>query len=169
MTPRPRTSCSKLYQNVPVLDSGARGATVTFVERGIGDVLLAWENEALLAKQQLGPDKLDIVLPSLSILAEPPVTVVDKVVDRRGTRKVAEAYLKFLYSAQGQDIIARNFYRPRDPDVARKYASQFPEPQAGHHRRYVRRLGAGAGHAFRRWRHLRPDLRPVMHDDAPFA
>ena len=116
----------RLYKNVPVLDSGARGATVTFVDRGIGDVLLAWENEALLAKQQLGRDTLDIVLPSLSILAEPPVTVVDKVVDRRGTRKVAEAYLKFLYSAQGQDIIARNFYRPRDPDVARKYASQFP-------------------------------------------
>ena len=116
----------RLYKNVPVLDSGARGATVTFVDRGIGDVLLAWENEALLAKQQLGPDKLDIVLPSLSILTEPPVTVVDKVVDRRGTRTVAEAYLKFLYSPQGQDIIARNFYRPRDPDVARKYASQFP-------------------------------------------
>jgi sulfate/thiosulfate transport system substrate-binding protein len=116
----------RLYKNVPVLDSGARGATVTFVDRGIGDVLLAWENEALLAKQQLGPDTLDIVLPSVSILAEPPVTVVDKVVDRRGTRKIAEAYLKFLYSTQGQDIIARNFYRPRDPDIARKYASQFP-------------------------------------------
>jgi sulfate transport system substrate-binding protein len=116
----------KLYHNVPVLDSGARGATVTFVDRGIGDVLLAWENEAMLAKQQLGPDKLDIVLPSVSILAEPPVTVVDKVVDRRGTRKVAEGYLKFLYSSQGQDIIARNFYRPRDPDIARRYASQFP-------------------------------------------
>jgi len=116
----------KLYHNVPVLDSGARGATVTFVDRGIGDVLLAWENEALLAKQQLGPDKLDIVLPSLSILAEPPVTVVDKVVDRRGTRKLAEAYLQFLYSKQGQEIIARNFYRPRDPEIASKYAGQFP-------------------------------------------
>ena len=116
----------KLYKNVPVLDSGARGATVTFVDRGIGDVLLAWENEAMLAKQQLGADKLDIVLPSLSILAEPPVTVVDKVVDRRGTRKLAEAYLRFLYTQQGQDIIARNFYRPRDPEIARKYASQFP-------------------------------------------
>jgi sulfate transport system substrate-binding protein len=116
----------KLYKNVPVLDSGARGATVTFVDRGIGDVLLAWENEAALAKQQLGADKLDIVAPSLSILAEPPVTVVDKVVDRRGTRKVAEAYLRFLYTPQGQDIIARNFYRPRDPEIARKYASQFP-------------------------------------------
>jgi sulfate/thiosulfate-binding protein len=114
--PRPRTSSASSTSNVPVLDSGARGATVTFVERGIGDVLLAWENEALLAKQQLGPDKLDIVLPSLSILAEPPVTVVDKVVDRRGTRKVAEAYLRFLYTPQGQDIIARNFYRPRDAD-----------------------------------------------------
>ncbi|HEY4975682.1 MAG TPA: sulfate ABC transporter substrate-binding protein [Steroidobacteraceae bacterium] len=116
----------KLYKNVPVLDSGARGATVTFVDRGIGDVLLAWENEALLAKQQLGPDKLDIVLPSLSILAEPPVTVVDKVVDRRGTRKVAEAYLRFLYSKQGQEIIAKNFYRPRDAEITAKYASQFP-------------------------------------------
>ncbi len=116
----------KLYHNVPVLDSGARGATVTFVDRGIGDVLLAWENEALLAKQQLGPDKLDIVLPSLSILAEPPVAVVDQVVDRRGTRKVAEAYLKFLYTPEGQDIIARNFYRPRDPQVAARYAAQFP-------------------------------------------
>jgi sulfate/thiosulfate transport system substrate-binding protein len=116
----------KLYKNVPVLDSGARGATVTFVDRGIGDVLLAWENEALLAKQQLGPDKLDIVLPSQSILAEPPVTVVDKVVDRHGTRKQAEAYLKFLYTKQGQEIIARNFYRPRDAEIASKYASQFP-------------------------------------------
>jgi len=116
----------RLYKNVPVLDSGARGATVTFVDRGIGDVLLAWENEALLAKQQLGPDKLDIVLPSLSILAEPPVTVVDKVVDRRGTRKLAEAYLGFLYSKQGQEIIAHNFYRPRDAEIAARYASQFP-------------------------------------------
>jgi sulfate transport system substrate-binding protein len=116
----------KLYKNVPVLDSGARGATVTFVERGIGDVLLAWENEALLAKQQLGTDKVEIVLPSQSILAEPPVTVVDKVVDRHGTRKVAEAYLRFLYSKQGQEIIARNFYRPRDAEIAAKYASQFP-------------------------------------------
>jgi sulfate transport system substrate-binding protein len=116
----------RLYHNVPVLDSGARGATVTFVDRGIGDVLLAWENEALLAKQQLGADKLEIVLPSLSILAEPPVAVVDQVVDRRGTRKLAEAYLEFLYTPQGQEIIARNFYRPRDPQVAARYADQFP-------------------------------------------
>jgi len=116
----------KLYQNVPVLDSGARGATITFVDRGIGDVLLAWENEALLAKQQLGADKLEIIIPSLSILAEPPVTVVDKVVDQRGTRPIAEAYLKFLYTKQGQEIIAQNFYRPRDAEVAARYAGQFP-------------------------------------------
>jgi sulfate/thiosulfate-binding protein len=117
---------AKLYKNVPVLDSGARGSTVTFVERGIGDVLLAWENEALLATKQLGGDKFDIVLPSLSILAEPPVTVVDKIADRHGTRKVAEAYLRFLYTKQGQEIIAQNYYRPRDAEIAQKYASQFP-------------------------------------------
>jgi sulfate/thiosulfate transport system substrate-binding protein len=116
----------KLYKNVPVLDSGARGSTVTFVERGIGDVLLAWENEALLAVKQLGPDKFDTVFPSLSILAEPPVTLVDKVADRHGTRKVAEAYLQFLYTKQGQEIIAQNYYRPRDAEVAKRYASQFP-------------------------------------------
>jgi sulfate transport system substrate-binding protein len=116
----------KLYQGVPVLDSGARGATITFVDRGIGDVLLAWENEALLAKKQLAADKLDIIVPSLSILAEPPVTVVDKVVDRRGTRAIAEAYLKSLYSKEGQEIIAQNFYRPRDTEVAARYAGQFP-------------------------------------------
>jgi sulfate transport system substrate-binding protein len=116
----------KLYQNVPVLDSGARGATITFVDRGIGDVLLAWENEALLAKKQLGADKLEIIVPSLSILAEPPITVVDKVVDHRGTRQIAEAYLKFLYTKEGQEIIAQNFYRPRDAEVAARYAVQFP-------------------------------------------
>jgi sulfate transport system substrate-binding protein len=116
----------KLYRNVPVLDSGARGATITFVDRGIGDVLLAWESEALLAKKQLGPDKLDIVMPSVSILAEPPVTVVDKVVERRGTRQIAEAYLKFLYTKEAQQIIAQNFYRPRDPEIAAQYAGQFP-------------------------------------------
>jgi sulfate transport system substrate-binding protein len=116
----------KLYQKVPVLDSGARGATITFVDRDIGDVLLAWENEALLAKKQLGADKLEIIVPSLSILAEPPVTVVDKVVDQRGTRQIAEAYLKFLYTKEGQEIIAQNFYRPRDAEAAARYASQFP-------------------------------------------
>ncbi len=116
----------KLYKNVPVLDSGARGATVTFVQRGIGDVLLAWENEAYLAVNQLGPDKFDIVAPSLSILAEPPVSVVDGYVDKHGTRKVAEEYLRYLYSKEGQEIAAKHFYRPRDPEVAAKYAKQFP-------------------------------------------
>ena len=116
----------KLYKNVPVLDSGARGATVTFVERGIGDVLVAWENEAYLAVRQLGPDKFDVVAPSLSILAEPPVSVVDKVVDKHGTRKVAEEYLRYLYSKEGQEIAAKHFYRPRDPEIAAKYAKQFP-------------------------------------------
>ncbi len=115
-----------LYQHVPVLDSGARGATITFVDRGIGDVLLAWENEALLAKHKLGPDKLEIIVPSISILAEPPVTVVDKVVDRRGTRAVAEAYLQFLYTSEGQQLIAENYYRPRDNAVAAQFAAQFP-------------------------------------------
>jgi sulfate/thiosulfate transport system substrate-binding protein len=123
---RAKQYLARLFANVPVLDSGARGATVTFVDRGIGDVLLAWENEALLAKNKLGADKLDIVIPSTSILAEPPVTVVDKVVDRRGTRMAAEAYLKFLYTDAGQQIVAQNFYRPRSPDVAARFASQFP-------------------------------------------
>ena len=121
-----RQYVAKLFGNVPVLDSGARGATVTFVDRGIGDVLLAWENEALLAKQQLGVDKVDIVRPSTSILAEPPVTVVDKVVDRHGTRKIAEAYLKYLYTDTGQQIVAQNFYRPRTQSIAEQFASQFP-------------------------------------------
>jgi len=115
----------KLYHNVPVLDSGARGATMTFVERGIGDVLLAWENEAYLAVRELGPAKFDIVAPSFSIVAEPPVSLVDQNVDQHGTRKVAEEYLKYLYSKQGQEIAARHFYRPRDPAVAAQYAAQF--------------------------------------------
>jgi sulfate transport system substrate-binding protein len=115
----------KLYHNVPVLDSGARGATVTFVERGIGDALLAWENEAFLAVKELGPAKFDIVAPTVSILAEPPVSVVDQNVDQHGTRKVAEEYLKYLYSTQGQEIAAKHFYRPRDPAVAARYAKQF--------------------------------------------
>ncbi|QPI53513.1 sulfate ABC transporter substrate-binding protein [Massilia antarctica] len=118
---------SKLYKNVPVLDSGARGATTTFVERGIGDVLIAWENEALLAIKELGPDKVDLIAPSVSILAEPPVSVVDKVVDKRGTRKVAEAYLQFLYTDEGQEIAAKNYYRPVVPKIAAKYAAQFPK------------------------------------------
>jgi len=117
----------KILANVPVLDSGARGATTTFVERGVGDVLLAWENEALLALKELGPDKFDVVAPSLSILAEPPVSVVDKVVDKRGTRAVATAYLEFLYTPEGQTIAAENYYRPIDPAVAAKYAKQYPK------------------------------------------
>jgi len=117
---------SKLFQNVPVLDSGARGSTVTFAERGIGDVLLAWENEAHLSIKEFGDNKFDIVYPPTSILAEPPVAVVDKVVDKRGTREVATAYLEYLYSPEGQDIAARNFYRPIDTAVATKYAKNFP-------------------------------------------
>lgn len=115
----------KLFANVKVLDSGARGSTTTFTERGIGDVLLAWENEAFLAVKELGPEKYEIVTPSISILAEPPVAVVDKVVDKKGTRKVATAYLQNLYTTEGQEIAARNYYRPRDPKVAAKYANQF--------------------------------------------
>ncbi|WP_050467165.1 sulfate ABC transporter substrate-binding protein [Herbaspirillum chlorophenolicum] len=122
-----REYIGKLFKNVPVLDSGARGATITFVERGIGDVLLAWENEALISLKEWGPDKFDIVAPSISILTEPPVALVDKVADRRGTRKVAEEYLKHLYSEEGQEIIAKNYYRPIDPKIAAKYASQFPK------------------------------------------
>jgi sulfate/thiosulfate-binding protein len=122
-----RDFIGKLYRNVPVLDSGARGATTTFVERGIGDVLIAWENEALLAIKELGPDKVEIVAPSVSILAEPPVSVVDKVVDKRGTRKVAEAYLQYLYSDEGQEIAAKNYYRPVSEKVAKKYAAQYPK------------------------------------------
>jgi sulfate/thiosulfate-binding protein len=118
---------SKVFKNVPVLDTGARGATTTFVERGIGDVLLAWENEAFLAQKELGPDKFEIVVPSLSILAEPPVTVVDKTVDKRGTRAVAQAYLDYLYSEQGQEIAAQNYYRPTLDSVAKKYESKFPK------------------------------------------
>jgi sulfate transport system substrate-binding protein len=110
-----------------VLDSGARGSTTTFVERGIGDVFISWENEAFLAVKELGPEKFQIVVPSVSILAEPPVAIVDKVVDKRGTRKVAQAYLEYLYSEEGQDIAGRNFYRPNDPKVGAKYAGQFPE------------------------------------------
>jgi len=117
---------TKLYANVPVLDSGARGATVTFAERGIGDVLLAWESEAGLVFK-FGADKFEVVVPKQSILAEPPVTVVDKFADKHGTRKVAEAYLNYLYSPEGQEIAARNFYRPRDAAVAAKYAKQFPK------------------------------------------
>jgi sulfate/thiosulfate transport system substrate-binding protein len=117
----------KMLGNVPVLDTGARGATITFTKRGIGDVLLAWESEAFLAREESGAGKFDIVVPPTSILAEPPVAVVDQVVDRKGTRKMAEAYLQFLYTAQAQDICARNHYRPRLTEVAQKYADRFPK------------------------------------------
>ncbi|MFM6961627.1 MAG: sulfate ABC transporter substrate-binding protein [Polynucleobacter victoriensis] len=115
----------KLYANVKVLDSGARGSTTTFTERGIGDVFISWENEAFLAVKELGPEKYEIVTPSLSILAEPPVTVVDKNVDKKGTRKVATAYLEYLYSPEGQEIAGKHYYRPRDAKAAAKYANQF--------------------------------------------
>jgi sulfate transport system substrate-binding protein len=115
----------KLFAHVPVLDSGARGSTTTFLQRGVGDVLLSWENEAFLAIKELGPDKVDIVVPSLSILAEPPVAVVDKVVDKRKTRALADAYLNYLYTPEGQEIVAKNGYRPRDEKVAAKYANIF--------------------------------------------
>jgi sulfate/thiosulfate-binding protein len=117
----------RLYLNVPVLDTGARGATTTFAQRGLGDVLIVWENEAQLAVRELGADRLELVVPSVSILAEPPVAVVDKVALRRGTREVAMAYLNYLYSKEGQEIIARHFYRPRDPEVAARYAASFPQ------------------------------------------
>jgi len=124
---RARDFVTRLYRNVPVLDSGARGSTTTFVERGVGDVFISWENEAFLAQKELGPDKFEIVVPSLSILAEPPVAVLDRNVDRKGTRKVAEAYLEYLYSEEGQEIAARNYYRPTNAKVAARHAGQFPK------------------------------------------
>jgi sulfate/thiosulfate transport system substrate-binding protein len=116
---------AEMYKRAPVLDSGARGATNTFVQREIGDVLIGWENEALLAIRELGPDKVEMVVPSVSILAEPPVAVVDTVVDRRGTRQIAEAYLRYLYAPAGQEIAAKHYFRPRDPQVLEKYREQF--------------------------------------------
>jgi sulfate transport system substrate-binding protein len=122
-----REFVTKIYRNVPVLDSGARGATTTFVQRGIGDVLIAWENEALLAIEKQGPGSFEIITPSSSILAEPPVSIVDRVVDRRGTRQAAQAYLDFLYTPEAQDIAARHYYRPQLPAVAEKFRGQFPK------------------------------------------
>jgi sulfate/thiosulfate-binding protein len=122
-----RDFVQRLYRNVPVLDTGARGSLTTFTERGIGDVFISWENEAFLAVKELGPEKFEIVVPSLSILAEPPVTVVDKVVDRRGTRKVSQAYLEYLYTPEGQDIAGRHYYRPRLESIASRYSRQFPK------------------------------------------
>ncbi len=122
-----REFVAALFKNVPVLDTGARGATTTFVQRGIGDVLIAWENEAILSMKDLGQGQLEIVTPSVSILAEPPVAVVDKVAKRHGTEELAKAYLEYLYSPEGQDIVARNHYRPRLEAVAQKYATDFPK------------------------------------------
>jgi sulfate transport system substrate-binding protein len=122
-----RAFVSALYRNVPILDSGARGATITFTQRRQGDVLIAWENEAFLALHEFGQDQFEIVVPSLSILAEPPVAVIDKNADKHGNRAVAEAYLKYLYTPQGQEIVARHYYRPRDPAVAARYAKTFPQ------------------------------------------
>jgi sulfate transport system substrate-binding protein len=121
-----RDFVQRLYRNVPVLDTGARGSATTFVQRGLGDVLIAWESEAQLALRELGAEQLEIVVPSVSILAEPPVAVVDEVALRHGTRAIATAYLEYLYSKEGQEIIARHFYRPRDPEIAARYAARFP-------------------------------------------
>ena len=147
-----RAFVTKLYRNVPVLDAGARAATTTFIERGQGDVLLAWENEALLATQEIGRGRFEIVVPSTSILAEPPVSIVDAVVDRRGTRKVAEAYLRFLYTTQGQELAAKHHYRPRNAEVAARYAADFPhvhlftvdEQFGGWHRAHAEHFADGA-------------------------
>jgi sulfate/thiosulfate-binding protein len=122
-----RDFVQRLYRNVPVLDTGARGSLTTFTERGIGDVFISWENEAFLAVKELGPERFEIVVPSVSLLAEPPVTVVDKVVDRRGTRKVSQAYLEYLYTPEGQDIAGRHYYRPRLESIASRYSRQFPK------------------------------------------
>jgi sulfate/thiosulfate transport system substrate-binding protein len=118
---------TKLYRNVPVLDAGARGSTTTFVERGIGDVLIAWENEALFVADEISPGAFEVIVPSISMLAEPPVAVVDKVVDRRGTREAAEAYLKFLYTAEGQELAGRFYFRPRDPQAMEKFRDRFAD------------------------------------------
>ena len=126
---RARDYIAKLYKNVPVLDSGSRGSTTTFVQRGIGDVLLAWENEAYLARKQLGPGSFDIIYPSISVLAEPPVALVDEVAKRHHTTRVAQAYLQYLYSPPAQELIAQNYFRPRDAHVAARYATQFPKLQ----------------------------------------
>ncbi len=149
---------TELYRHVPVLDSGARGSTNTFVQNGIGDVLLAWENEALLAIEELGPDRFDLVIPSVSILAEPPVTIVDGVVDRKGTREVAQAYLEYLFTETGQELAAKHYYRPRSEAVTARWAEQFPEVRDVHRRPGLRRLAEGPGRALRRRRRLRPHL-----------
>ena len=149
-----RDFVKRLYKNVPVLDSGARGATTTFVERGIGDVLLAWENEAHLALKEFGADKFEIVTPPLSILAEPPVAVVDKVAKKHGTTDVAKAYLEYLYSDEGQEIAAKNFYRPRNRNHRRQICRQFQPVETGYAGPGIRQLGESAKNPFRRRRHV---------------
>ena len=143
---------------MPVLDTGARGSLTTFAQRGIGDVFISWENEAHLASKELGEGKFDIVIPSLSILAEPPVAVVDRITLRRKTTDVARAYLEYLYSPEAQEIIAKHYYRPRNEAVLKKYAAHFPGREDGDDRG-LRRLGQGAGQALRRRRPVRQDLR----------
>ena len=158
----------KLYKNVPVLDTGARGSLTTFAQRGIGDVFISWENEAFLAVKEIGVDKFEIVVPSLSILAEPPVAVVDKVALRRGTADVARAYLEYLYSKEGQEIVAKHYYRPRDPEVAAKYAKLFPKVELV----TIADFGgwdAGAEEALRRRRRVRQDLRALTRPLASAA
>jgi sulfate transport system substrate-binding protein len=125
--PKAMEFVTKLFRNVPVLDSGARGSTTTFIERGIGDVLINWENEVLLASRELGKDKFEMVVPSVSILAEPPVTLVDRVTDKHGTRAAAQAYLEYLYSDEGQEIAARHYYRPSNAEIAKKFSHQFAD------------------------------------------
>ena len=150
-----------------MLDSGARGSTTTFVERGMGDVLIAWENEGSARRQGAGQDKFEIVVPSASILVRTAVSVVDKVVDKKGTRAVAQAYLEYLYSPEGQEIAAKHYYRPRSEAVAKKYARQFPKMKLFTLGGRCRRLAEGAEHAFCRWRRVRPDLsaKPVTQND----
>ena len=158
----------QLYQNVPVLDSGARGATTTFVERGLGDVLLAWENEAFLALEELGPGAFEIVVPPLSILAEPPVAIVDANVDAHGTREVATAYLEYLYTPEAQRIIAANYYRPQYPEHADpEDVARFPEVNLVTVGEVFGGWAEAQDDAFRRRRHIRPDifreLTPIKH------
>ncbi len=162
-----RDFVTRLYKNVPVLDSGARGSTTTFTQRGMGDVMIAWENEAFLAVKELGPDKLAIVVPSVSILAEPPVAIVDKTVDKRGTRAVAQAYLEYLYGEDGAGDRGQALLPAAAGQGGEQARRRLPQGEPVHHRRGLRRLGQGPAQALRRRRHLRRDLpAEVMAADA---
>ncbi len=145
---------AQVFGNVPVLDRGARASTNTFIQRQIGDVLINWENEALLGSKELDQAGVELVVPPLAIKAEPTVALVDKNVNRKGTRKVAQAYLEYLYSPVGQDLAGKNFYRPVSPEAQAKYAHQFPDLEAVHHRRCLRRLGRGQSGTLCRRRHV---------------